>query len=177
MALDQVDMNSQKVLYQAKLAKEGRKLTWAGLAVLAFWVGIAILCFAFDSFPSSMGVLVIIGIAVVGTALQTARVFRLRRNPGDYRISIDDYGIYVHSDDPASAPSFSVIAPDLYRLVRKTIKYYDAGDEHEYYIETKSGKRHQVEKLFTDYDLEAMTMFKKIAGRFPWVEIHEEVQR
>jgi len=170
-------MNSQQVIYQAKLAKEGRKLTWAGLAVLVMWVGIGLVWFAFDSFPSNIGALVFLGIAVAGTALQIARVFRLRRNPGDYRISIDDYGLYVHSDDPASAPSFSVVAPDLYRLVRKTIKYYDAGDEHEYYIDTKSGKRHQVEKLFTDYDLEAMTMFKNIAGRFPWVEIHEEVQR
>ena len=171
-------MNSQQVLYQVKLAKEGRKLTWAGLAVLVFWVGTGlVLCFAFDSFPSNIGALVIFGIGAVGTTLLTARVFRLRANPGNYRISIDDYGLYVHSDDPASAPSFSVIAPDLYRLVRKTIKYYDAGDEHEYYIETKSGKRYQVEKLFTDYDLDAMKMFKKITDRFPWVEIDEEVQR
>ena len=171
-------MNPIQVLYQAKLAKEGRKLTWAGLAALAIWVGIGlVICFDSNSLLSNRGALVVIGIAVVGTALLTARVFRLRRNPGDYRISIDDYGLYVHSDDPASVPSFSVIAPDLYRLVRKTVKYYDGGDEHEYYIETKSGKRHQVEKLFTDYDLEAMKMFRKITDRFPWVEIHEEVQR
>ena len=171
-------MNSQQILYQANLAKHGRTLTWAGLAVFVFWVGIGlVLCFGYDSFPSNLGALVIFGMGAAGMAWVIARGFRLRSNPGDYRISIDDYGLYVHSDDPASAPSFSVIAPDLYRLVRKTIKHYDAGDEHEYYIETKSGKRHQIEKLFTDYDLEAMTMFKKVADRFPWVEIEEEEQR
>ena len=110
-------------------------------------------------------------------ALQTFRVMKLRKNPGVYRVSIDDYGLYVHSDDPACAPSFSVIAPDLYRLIKKTIKYYDAGDEYEYYVETKSGKRHRIEKLFTDYDLDVMRMFERIMDRFPWAQVQEEVQR
>src|SRR5258706_4194419 len=171
-------MNSQQVLYEAKLSRAGRILSRAGWVVLVFWVGGgAVLCFRFDSFPGNLLPLAIFVIGAAGFARQIARVMKLRRNPGSYTISIDDYGLYVHSDDPASAPSFSVIAPDLYRLVRKTIKYYDAGDEHEYYIETKSGKRHQVEKLFTDYDLEAMNMFKKITDRFPWVKIDEQVQR
>jgi hypothetical protein len=171
-------MNSQQVLYQAKLAKEGRKLTWAGLAALVFWVGIGlVLCFAFDSFPSNTGALVVIGIGAVGIALLTARVFRLRRNPGDYRISMDDYGLYVHSDDPSSAPPFSVIAPELCRLVRKTIKRYESCDDYEYYVETKSGTRHRIEQLFADYDLDVMKMFARITDRFPWVEVHEEVQQ
>jgi len=171
-------MNSQQVLYQAKLAKEGRKLRWAGLAVLVLWVGIGLVfCFAFDSFPSNIPPLVIIGIGAVGIALPIGRVFRLRSNAGDYRISIDDYGLYVHSDDPSSAPSFSVIVPDVCRLVRNTIKRYESCDDYEYYVETKSGTRHRLEQLFADYDLDVMKMFERIADRFPWVQIHEEVQQ
>ena len=104
-------------------------------------------------------------------------VAKLIKNPGVYRISIDDYGLYVHSDDPASAPSFSVIAPDLYRLVRKTIKRYESCDDYEYCVETKSGTRHRIEQLFADYDLDVMKIFERITDRFPWVEIHEEVQQ
>jgi hypothetical protein len=171
-------MNPQQVLYQAKLAKEGKTLTWGGLTVLLLWIGTGlVLCFAFDSFPSNIGELVILGIGAVGIALLTARVFRLRSNPGEYRISMDDRGLYVHSDDPSSAPSFSVIAPDLCRLVRKTIKCYESSDEHEYYVETKSGTRHRIEQLFADYDLDVMKMFERITDRFPWVQIHEEVQQ
>jgi hypothetical protein len=116
----------------------------------------------------------ILGAVIFGQ--QTLRVMKLRSNPGFYRVSIDDYGFYVHSDDPASAPSFSVIATDLHRLVRKTIKNSESCDEHEYYVQTKSGTRHRIEQLFADYDLDVMNMFEKIADRFPWVQIHEEVQ-
>ena len=145
---------------------------------LIFWIGIGlVLCFAFDSFPSNIGALVIIGIGAVSIALLIARVFRLRSNAGEYRISIDDYGLYVHSDDPSSVPSFSVIAPDVCCLVRKTIKRYESSDDHEYYIETKSGTRHRIEQLFADYDLDVMKIFERITDRFPWVHIHEEVQQ
>ena len=116
-------------------------------------------------------------LGAVGIALQIVRVMKLCSNPGFYKISIDDYGVYVHSDDPTSAPPFSVIAPELYRLVRKTIKRYESTDDHEYYVETKSGKRHRIEQLFADYDLDAMKMFERITDRFPWVQIHEEVQQ
>jgi hypothetical protein len=74
-------------------------------------------------------------------------------------------------------PSFSVIAPDLYRLVRKTIKRYESSDDYEYYVETKSGKRHRIAPLFADYDLDVMKMFERITDRFPWVHVQEEVQR
>ena len=69
-----------------------------------------------------------------------------------------------------------MIAPDIYRLVRKTIRQYDSSDEYEYYVETKSGARHRIEQLFADYDLNVMHMFEKIMERFRWVEIHEEIQ-
>jgi len=170
-------MSDHLVLYEAKLAKEGHKLTCAGLVVLVLWVGAgSVLCFVFTTFPSRLLPLGIFALGAVGFAMQTLRAVRLGRNPGFYRISIDDHGLYVHSDDPFSAPSFSVIAQEVYHLVRKTIKRYESSDDHEYYIETKSGIRHKIEQLFADYDLDVMKMFEKIIERFPWVRILEEVK-
>jgi len=170
-------MSDHLVLYEAKLAKEGHNLTCAGLVVLVLCVGAgSVLCFVFTTFPSRLLPLGIFALGAVGFAMQTLRAVRLGRNPGFYRISIDDHGLYVHSDDPFSAPSFSVIAQEVYHLVRKTIKLYESSDDHEYYIETKSGIRHKIEQLFADYDLDVMKMFEKIIERFPWVRILEEVK-
>src|SRR5258706_11426116 len=133
--LDQVDMNSQQVLYEAELSRAGRILSRAGWVVLVFWVGGgAVLCFRFDSFPGNLLPLAILVIGAAGFARQKARVMKLRRKPGSYTISINDYRFYVHSHRPASAPSFSVISSHLYRPVRKTIKYFHARHEHEYYL-------------------------------------------
>jgi len=171
-------MIGQQILYEAKLAKVGKGLSWAGPVVLAFWViGGLVLCFRFDSFPSNLGALVIIGLGGALFARATGRGFRWRKNPGIYRISIDDDGLHVHSDDPAAVPSFTIVANDIYRLVRKTISWGDSGDEHEFYIETKSGARHRIEQLFADYDLDVMKMFEEITARFPWVQILEEVKQ
>ena len=171
-------MSVPQVLYEAKLAKAGRKLTCAGLVVLVLWTAVgAVLCFVFTSFPDRLLPLGIFALGAVGLSVQTLRVMRLRKNAGSYRISIDNYGLYVHSDDPSSAPSFSVIAPDVCHLVRKTIKQHDSADDYEYYVETKSGTRYQIEQLFADYDLDVMRLFETITERFPWVQILEEVQR
>ncbi len=165
------------VLYEAKLAQEGRKLTLAGLVVFAVWTGIGgVLCFGYTPFPARLVPLSIVGLGAVGFAIQTQRMMRLRKNGGYYRISLDDYGLYVHSDDPSLAPAFSVIAPEVYRLVRITIKQYEGSDELEYYVETKSGSRHRIEQIFADYDLDVMAMFERIAERFPWVQLVEEVK-
>jgi len=171
-------MNPQQVLYEAKLSREGRKLTRAVLLVLMLWVGLgAVLCFRLESFPENILLMALFIFGTAGFALQAVRVMKLRKNPGFYKVSIDDYGLYVHSDDPASAPSFSVSAPDLDCLVRKTIKRYDSTDDYEYYVETKSGKRHRIEQMFADYDLDVMKMFERITDRFPWVHLQEELQR
>ena len=171
-------MSDQQVLYEAKLAKEGRKLTLAGLVLLALCVGAgAVLCFVFDTFPSNIGPLVLFALGTAYFATQILRGLRLRHNPGVYRISIDDYGLYVHSDDSSCGPSFAVIAPDVHRLVRKTIKGHDGSDDHEYYVETKSGPRHRIAQLFADYDVDVMELFDKIMDRFPWAEILEEVKQ
>src|SRR5512133_568676 len=101
-------MNSQQVLYEAKLSQEGCKLSRGGTAVLVLWLAVgAVLCFAFTSFPERLLPMAIFALGAAGLALQIVRVAKLRRNPGVYRVSIDDYGLYIVSDDPASAPSFS----------------------------------------------------------------------
>ena len=170
------NMSVPQVLYEAELAKAGRKLTCGGMAALALWTGVGVvLCFKFTPFPGSLILLLFFALGAVGLSIQALRLMRLCRNAGYYRISMDDYGLYVQSDDPSLAPSFSVIAPDVCRLVRKAIKQYDSTDNYEYYVETKSGTRHRIEQLFADYDLDVMGMFERIAERFPWVEIVEEV--
>jgi hypothetical protein len=171
-------MSNQQILYEAKLATVGRKLTWAGFGALVLWLGFGLtLCFSFDSFPSNIGALLVIAFGALVLSLLTVRVLRLRKNSGIYRVSIDDQGVYVHSDDPSSAPSFSVIAPDLHRLVRKAIKVGEGGDEHEYYIEIRSGTRHRIDQLFSNYDLDVMGAFETIAERFPWVRVVEEANQ
>jgi len=95
-----------------------------------------------------------------------------------YQIAIDNFGLYVHSDAPEFAPSFSVIATDLSRLVRKTYKDSDGDDNrHEYYVETKSGRRYQIkENLMFQPRLKVMHLFDQVTDCFPTVPIVEEVQ-
>ncbi|MSR65500.1 MAG: hypothetical protein EXS18_06930 [Verrucomicrobiae bacterium] len=171
-------MNDRRILYEARLAKEGWKLTCGGLVALVLWVGLGlVLCFVFTPSSERLLPLALLSVGALAISLKILRVFRLRNNTGFYRISIDDHGLYVHSDDPSSTPSFSVIAPDVYRLVRKTIKQYESSNDHEYYIETKSGLRHRIEQLFADYDVDVMALFKKITDQFPWVEIVDETNQ
>lgn len=171
-------MSDEQIIYEARLAKEGRKLTRAGLVVLTFGIGAgAVLCFVFSSFPERLFPLTIFALGAAGISAQILRTAKLRGGAGFYRISINDHGLYVHSDDPSFTPSFSVIAPDVHRLVCKTIQQHERSDDHEYYVETRSGTRHQLEQLFTNYNLNASQVFEKITRRFPWVEVVEEVQR
>jgi hypothetical protein len=55
------------------------------------------------------------------------------------------------------------------------VNLHDSTDNYEYYVETKSGRRHRIEQLFADHDLDVMGMLERIAERFPWVEMLEEV--
>jgi len=175
-------VDEREVLYEAKLAVEGKKLAWAGVAVLALWFAAgAFLCFRSSDFPENIILFILLflggGIASCWFGRHMVRqVFRLRLNPGLYRISIDDYGLYVHSDDPNSTGSFSVPATNLKYLVKRTIKNADSEDQ-EYFVETKSGERHEIEPLFTNYNLNAMEVFAEIVERFHWVEIVEEEVR
>lgn len=111
-------MSGQQVLYKARLADVGLKLTLVMLLALVFWVGFyAAFSLAFhdfqfhsfnDIFHTGFGLAIFsIGVGII--AVHIVRGFRLWRNPGVYRISIDDDGFYVHCDD-SSAPSFSVLA-------------------------------------------------------------------
>ena len=92
-----------------------------------------------------------------------------------YQISIDNYGLYVHSDAPKLAPSFSVVATDISRLIRKTVRDSDGDEEHEYYVETKSGRRHRIQNLLMCWPhLKVMDLFDQITDYFPTLEIAEE---
>jgi hypothetical protein len=93
-----------------------------------------------------------------------------------YQISIDNYGLYVHSDAPDFAPSFSLLATDISRLIRKTIRDSEGSEEHEYYVETKSGRRHQIQNLLMCWrpHLKVMDLFDQITDYFPTLEIVEE---
>ena len=166
-------MSHQRVLYEAKLAKVGSGQAWAGAGLLLVCiVGSILFCLHSAYVP-----LIITGLAAVYFFQGLIRGVRLWKNAGIYQISMDDYGLYVHSDEPESAPTFSVIAPDIRRLIRKTIVHAESTDEHEYYIETKAGVRHRIGQLFTYLDLDVMELFEKISARFHWVEICEESER
>lgn len=168
----------RQVLYEAKLSKVGHKLACGALVLIALLTAVGmVLCFEISSFLDSLLPLGVLVFVAVGFSIHAMRMMRLSKNAGFYRISIDDYGLYVQSDDSSLASSFSVIAPDMCRLVRKTITQYDRSDDHEYYVETKSGTRHRIVQLFADYDLDVMALFSRIIERFPWVEILEEVKQ
>src|SRR5579872_5283027 len=111
-------MKDKKVLYEADLAKVGRRLSWLGwggvLVCLVAGVG---LTWHFGAIEGSFSAFFAFIFSLVAR-----RGFCLLRHPGVYQISIDDYGLYVQSDDPESAPSFSIPATDICRLVRKTIQ-------------------------------------------------------
>jgi hypothetical protein len=168
MLVGRVVMNPQQILYEAKLSQEGRKLWRLGWVVLLLWIGVGVaVCFRFSTFPGNLLPMVILVVGALAIGRPLMRVKGLRNNPGVYRVSVDDYGLYVHSDDPVAAPSFSV---------RRTIRRYESCDDYEYYVVTKSGSRHRIEQLFADYHLDVMRMFERIMERFPWVQIQEEVQ-
>ena len=82
------------------------------LLALVFWMGFyAAFSLAFhdfqfhsfnDIFHTGFGLAIFsIGVGII--AVHIVRGLRLCRNPGVYRISIDDHGLYAHSDDPSSA--------------------------------------------------------------------------
>ena len=169
-------MGVPQVLYEAKLAQKRRELTFVILPLLALWTIGWIYKFKFDSSPDRFQDLAFLAVGATVLGIHPLWMTRFWKNCGCYRISIDDYGLYVHSDDPTSPPSFSVIATDMGRLVRKTVKHFDESDDHEYFVETKSGTRHQFWPLFAGIELEMMELFDRITDRFPWVEIVEEVQ-
>jgi len=173
-SLVHIKMSDSQILYEAKLPWHGRRLAWASLLGFVLYVGVvSAVLFVVDSFPDNVGPL--IGINVVGAVIfgvSAVVAFRWRRNPGIYRISIDNHGLYVHSDDRWAGQSFSVIAPDIRSLVRKTCRHADSTDTYEYYVQTKSGRRHRIGDLFAD--LEPLDLFEKIIGYFHWVEVVEE---
>ena len=133
--------------------------------------------FGVGPFPYSSIWLLWVGTGIFALGRLIRKYLPLRRNSGLYQISIDNFGLYVHSDAPNFAPSFSVLATDLSRLIRKTFKDSDGDDNHyEYFVETKSGRRYQIkDNLMFSPRLEVMELFDQITDYFPTLEIEEEV--
>jgi hypothetical protein len=84
-------MSNQRVIYEASLAKVGRKVSRAGLVVLALCLGGGLICLRSKSILDSP--LIFIGFVTAGFLQVTILGFRLRKNAGVYRICIDDYGL------------------------------------------------------------------------------------
>ena len=169
--------SGQQILYETKLAKVGSMLTWGALLAMLLFCGFGLTLSFLVDFPGNLFPATWAVLCAVLFGFQLRRVLPLRSNPGGYRISVDDYGLYVQSDAPSVQPSFSVAATDLHRLIRKTIQHSDTADDHEYYVETKSGKRHRIEDiLLVDSNLNVMDLFQAVTKRFHWVEITEEIQ-
>jgi hypothetical protein len=175
----EIHMSNPQILYETKLARPGRTMILGGVMIFALWTGAGlVLCFRYTPFPKRLFALAFLGIGAAVPGWLIYRGFQLIHNAGFYRIHLDDYGLYVQCDAPSFPPSFSIIAPNLKCLVRRTIKSSEGPDDHEYYVETRSGKRHRIEELLlvTDYEkINVMQIFDKITDRFTWVEIIEEV--
>jgi len=163
-------MSGRQILYDANFAKKGSALRPG--ALLMFVVGLAglVISFVFESFPN-IGLLFTTTAFVFLMIWPIATVSRLRRNPGFYRIYFDTLGLHVQSDDRILGPSFSVSASELYRLVRKVGVVDEPTD---YYVEEKSGRRHQIHQTIANWDLDVMAMFRRIAQEFPSVTIVDE---
>lgn len=167
-------MSDQQILYEAKLSRMGRKRTSVVLVKLSVWFGlVVVLWFHYLSFPESIVPVAGLALCAVGLAKESLHVYTLRNNPGFYRISIDQDGLYIHSDDIDSALPFTIEAHDVHRLVRTTTSHSE-GTDHEYYIDTKSGTRHRIDQFFADHDMDVMRVFEKIADRFPWAQVLQE---
>jgi hypothetical protein len=165
-------MNSQQILYEADLPQTGKSLKralslliTAGLAGIGFSMLVA--------YPGHLIVVIFLLILVGGMAFNFRGISKWSRKQGCYKVYLDSIGLHVHSDEPVLGRSFSVSILNLNRLIRKRVG--NAEDlEYEYFVEEKSGERHQVGSLFTNYDMNAMDVFEAIARQFPSVKIVAE---
>jgi hypothetical protein len=169
-------MSQRRILYRARLAKYGKRLFWGGTVLTALLSFGLILIFWYGSIGDGVVFTIFLVILIASFFGKMVRAARWQNNAGMYQISIDEEGLYIHSDDPTSPMSFDVKASEICRLIKKTFRNYDGADRCEYYIETKSGERHQIEQLFVDWDLNAKKLFVKITDSFPWVRIVEEIK-
>jgi hypothetical protein len=173
-------VNGRKILFETSLAKTSGRLVLRNLAILMIFAGcVLFMDFATGSFPQGALWLAVVGLILLSTFRQRLHgIFLLQRKSGVYQISIDNYGLYVHSDAPDFAPSFSIPATDISRLIRITIKDSDNSDEFEYYVETKSRRRYRIQDiLLLPSKTEVMDLFDQITDVFTTVEIEEEEVR
>ena len=164
----------REVLYEGKFVEKGRRLLWASLLGYFLYagvvsIGLSVLGSFHDNIEPivgwNVGGLIIFGVAFVFAC-------RWRRNPGFYRISIDDYGLYVQSDDRSCGPAFDVVATDLQALVRVECIGVES-HYYEYRVRTKAGAVYQ---LFDFGDLDHNALFDRILNRFHWLEVVDEVE-
>jgi hypothetical protein len=179
-----VNEGNREILYEARVAQSGRVFFWAfaPLSVAFITVCIFFLLRRLNSCTDTQLADRYLPAGICGLLaglFSCAAIWSLRLclNPGVYRISIDAQGLYVHSDAPDLAPSFTVATADIHRLVQKAIRQSEGEDKIEYYVETKAGTRHQIGRHFDTLDFDGMKVCDKITDHFYWVGVCIEKDR
>ncbi len=166
-------MNRQNVLYEANLQTKAKKIQLAGLTlIIATIVAFFFLTF-FVALPGKILVLLILALYLGVSLKELSGVSPSSKKVGRYQIYLDSIGLHVRSDEPAWGESFSVSVLNLHRFVRKNVSHGE-DPNYEFFVEEKSGQRHQISPLLANADLNVMALFEIIASEFPSVKIVTE---
>lgn len=165
-------MNGRQIFYEANLQNTGKSLKRGAVVLVLFGaVGFSLVLFA--EFSGKVFVLLVLGIFISGVLMKLSKFSKWSQKPGSYQIYLDSIGFHVHSDAPALGEPFSIATLNLHQLIRKRVG--NGEDlEYEYFVEEKSGKRHQISVTLANYNLNVMDLFESIACEFPSVKIVNE---
>jgi hypothetical protein len=166
-------MSNRQILYQADIQRTRRSLK-LGVLVLIIVAAIGFtVCLLIGPFSGKIFMLGFIGLVILGGITWLREICKWNRTPGCYQIHLDSIGLHVHSDEPRLGKSFSVAAMNLHQLVQKRVGGVE-NLEYEYYVVEKSGKRHKISAILSNYKLDTVNVFERIACEYPSVEIVEE---
>jgi len=166
-------MNNRQILYQADVQKTAKHLKFGAVFLMTVGLICIAACLTMKSFSDKLILISFIGVFVTGILLHFIQISKWSGTKGKYQIYLDSIGIHAHSDEPALGQPFSVAASNLHHLVRKHVRNGE-NIEYEYYVEEKSGVRHQISKTLSNYNLNVLEIFERIACEFPSVKIVEE---